>query len=74
MLATRAEELRLRNTYLTARNRIVRHQIKGRVPLTNAKRTTLAEMEQKLGKKALAEVATIAQPDTILAWHRKLVD
>jgi len=68
------EELRLRNAYLTAENRIVRHQIKGRVSLTNAERTTLAEMGQKLGKKALAEVATLAQPDTILAWHRTLVD
>jgi hypothetical protein len=68
------EELRLRNTYLTTENRILRHHIKGRVPLTNAERTILAELGQKLGKKALAEVATIAQPDTILAWHRKLVD
>src|SRR2546426_3766802 len=68
------EELRLRNAYLTAENRIVRNQIKGRVSLTNAERTTLAEMGQKLGKKALAEVATLAQPDTILAWHRTLVD
>jgi transposase InsO family protein len=33
----------------------------------------LAEIGQKLGKKALAEVATIVKPDTILAWHRKLV-
>jgi putative transposase len=68
------EELRLRNAYLRAENCILRHQITGRVPLTNAERTTLAELGQKLGKKALAEVATIAQPDTILAWHRKLVD
>jgi putative transposase len=68
------EELRLRNAYLTTENRILRNQITGRVPLTNAERTTLAELGQKLGKKALAEVATIAQPDTILAWHRKLVD
>ena len=64
------EELRLRNAYLTAGNRILHHQITGRVPLANAERTTLAELGQKLGKKALAEVATIAQPDTSLAWHR----
>ena len=68
------EELRLRNAYRTAENRILRHQITGRVPLTNAERTTLAELGQKLGKKALAEVVTIAQPDTSLAWHRQLVD
>ena len=33
----------------------------------------MAEIGQKLGKKALEEVATIVKPDTILAWHRKLV-
>jgi putative transposase len=67
------EELRLRNAYLAAENRILRNHIKGRVPLTDAERKTLAEMGQKLGKKALDEVATIAQPDTILAWHRTLM-
>src|SRR5262252_9868333 len=67
------EELLLRNEYLTAENRILRDQIKGRVQLTNAERQTLAELGKKLGKQALEEVATIVKPDTILAWHRKLV-
>jgi putative transposase len=67
------EELRLRNAYLTAENRILRNYIKGRVQLTDAERKSLAEMGQKLGKQALEEVATIAQPDTILAWHRTLM-
>ncbi|HSX79339.1 MAG TPA: hypothetical protein VLQ80_12320, partial [Candidatus Saccharimonadia bacterium] len=61
------EELRLRNAYLAVENRILRHQITGRVQLTDAERKSLAEIGRKLGKKALAEVATIAQPDTILA-------
>jgi hypothetical protein len=64
------EELRLRNAYLAVENRLLRHQITGRVQLTDAERKTLAEMGHKLGKKALAEIATIAQPETILAWHR----
>jgi putative transposase len=64
------EELRLRNAYLAAENRVLRRHIKGRVPLTDAERKTLAEMGQKLGRQALAEIATIATPDTILAWHR----
>jgi len=64
------EELRLRNAYLAVENRLLRHHITGRVQLTDAERKTLAEMGQKLGKKALAEIATIAQPETILAWHR----
>jgi putative transposase len=68
------EELRLRNAYLMAENRILRSQITGRVLLTDAERKTLAELGQQLGRKALAEVATIAQPDTILAWHRTFAD
>jgi putative transposase len=67
------QELRLRNEYLVAENRVLRHQIKGRICLSAGERKTLAEIGQKLGKQALAEVATIVKPDTILAWHRKLV-
>ena len=67
------EELLLRNAYLTAESRILRNRIKGRVQLTNAERKTRAEMGQKLGEKALEEVATIAQPDTTLAWHLTLI-
>jgi putative transposase len=66
------EELLLRNEYLTAENRILRAQIKGRMQLTDAERQTLAEIAKKLGKKALEDVAQIVKPDTILAWQRKL--
>jgi hypothetical protein len=64
------EELRLRNAYLIAENRILRQQISGRVHLTDSDRKALAELGQQLGKKALEEIATVAKPDTILAWHR----
>src|SRR5881398_557781 len=67
------QELLLRNEYLVTENRILRNQIKGRVRLSDGERRTLAEMGQKLGKQALAEVATIVKPDTILAWHNTLV-
>jgi putative transposase len=67
------QELLLRNEYLVTENRVLRNQIKGRVHLSDGERRTLAEMGQKLGKQALAEVATIVKPDTILGWHRKLV-
>jgi hypothetical protein len=43
------------------------------VRFTDGERKTLAEIGQKLGKKALEEAATIVKPETILAWHRKLV-
>src|SRR2546429_5807570 len=69
------EELRLRNAYRAAENRILRNQIKARrLLLTDAERKTLAEMGHQLGRQALQEIATIAQPDTILAWHRKFMD
>jgi len=67
------QELLLRNEYLVTENRILRHQIKGRLRLSDGERKTLAEIGQKLGKKALEEVAKIVKPDTILAWHRRLV-
>ena len=67
------QELLLRNEYLITENRILRQQIPGRVRLDDEERKTLAEIGQKLGKQALAEVATIVKPDTILAWHRKLM-
>src|ERR671935_570857 len=67
------QELLLRNEYLVTENRILRHQITGRVRLTDAERKTLAEIGYKLGKQALVEVATIVKPETILGWHRTLV-
>jgi hypothetical protein len=68
------EELRLRNAYLVAENRILRQQIHGRVLLTNSERQELAAIGMKLGKKVLAEIATVAKADTILAWHRTCAD
>jgi transposase InsO family protein len=67
------QELLLRNEYLVTENRLLRQQIKGRIRLSDAERKTLAEIGKKLGKQALAAVANIVTPDTILAWHRKLV-
>jgi len=67
------QELLLRNEYLVTENRILRNQITGHVRLTDGERKALAEIGQKLGKKALEAVANIVKPDTILAWHRKLV-
>src|SRR5713101_7357264 len=67
------DELLVRNEYLVAENRILRNQIQGRVRLSDGERKTLAEIGEKLGKKALEEVANIVKPDTILSWHRKLV-
>src|SRR5208282_5366103 len=67
------QELLLRNEYLVSENRILRRQIQGRLRLTDAERIRLAEIGKRLGRKALAEVAQIVRPETILGWHRKLV-
>jgi putative transposase len=60
------QELLLRNKYLTAENRILKAQIKGRLLLSQEEKATLAEIAHRLGRKALEEVAGAAQPDTIL--------
>ena len=67
------QELLARNEYLAAENRILKAQLKGRLKLSDAERGILAEIGNRLGRKSLAEVATVARPDTILAWYRKLV-
>jgi transposase InsO family protein len=67
------QDLLLRNEYLVTENRILHSQIKRRVHLSDGERKTLAEIGKKLGKQALAEVATIVKPETILAWHRRYV-
>jgi putative transposase len=68
------EEVRLRNAYLYAENCILRQQIPGRIQLLDGERKQLAELGTKLGRKALTEIATLAKPDTILAWHHTLAD
>jgi putative transposase len=67
------QELLLRNEYLLAENRILRAQIKGRLGLSGGERSTLAEIAKRLGHKALKEIASVAKPDTLLAWYRKLI-
>jgi putative transposase len=53
------QELLVRNEYLVTENRILRHQIKGRIRLSDGERKALADIGQKLGKQALQEVAKI---------------
>src|SRR5260370_42360612 len=67
------QELLLRNEYLVTENRILRHQITGRVRLTNGERKTLAEIGKKLGKQALKEGAHVVKPETISGWDKKSV-
>jgi putative transposase len=60
--------------YLREENRVLREQLGGRrVRLNDNQRRRLAAKAKGLGRKLLAEVATIVTPETLLAWHRKLI-
>ena len=59
--------------YLRAENEILKSQLKNRrLRLTDEERR-LAMKGRALGRKLLAECANFVTPETILAWHRKLV-
>ncbi|MES2693679.1 MAG: integrase core domain-containing protein [Verrucomicrobiota bacterium] len=60
--------------YLQAENEVLRSQLRGRrLRFTDDERQKLAVKGKALGRKLLSEVACIVSPDTILAWHRRLV-
>jgi putative transposase len=67
------QRLLLKCEYLIAENRILRSHVSGRPRLSDAERSTLAEIGKRLGRKCLAEVACVAKPETILAWYRRLI-
>ncbi len=54
------QELLARNEYLAAENRILKAQLNGRPRLSDAERGTLGEIGHRLGRKVLADVATVA--------------
>src|SRR6202158_2804690 len=60
--------------YLREENRVLREQLgERRVRLNDDQRRRLAAKAKGLGRKLLEEVATIVTPETLLAWHRKLI-
>ena len=60
--------------YLREENRVLREQLGGRpLRLTDAQRRRLAVRGQRLGRRALTQVAGIVTPDTILRWYRWLI-
>jgi putative transposase len=67
------QELLLKNEYLLAENRILKAHLQPGFRLSRPERTTLAEIGKRLGRKLLQQVASVANPDTILGWYRKLV-
>jgi hypothetical protein len=60
--------------YLREENRVLREQLGGRrLRLSDDQRRRLAAKAKLLGRRILTEVATIVTPETLLAWHRKLI-
>ena len=59
--------------FLREENRVLRaHLRERRLQLGDEERRRLAVLGHRLGRAALAQVATIATADTILRWHREL--
>ena len=56
--------------YLREENRVLREQLgERRLRLTDDQRRRLAAKAKGLGRKLLAEVATIVTPETLLRWQ-----
>ena len=60
--------------YLQLENQILRENLGGnRVLLSDDQRRRLAVKGKALGRQQLRKIATITQADTILRWHRELI-
>jgi putative transposase len=60
--------------YLRAENRVLRARLgPKRLRFTDAERRLLAEKGKPLGRRLLAEMASLATPETILRWYRERV-
>ena len=60
--------------YLQEENRVLRAGLRGkRLSLSDDERRRLAVKAQALGREALAQIASVATPATLLRWYRHLV-
>jgi len=61
-------------TYLLAENRVLKAHLGGRrLRLTDTERRRLAALAHPLGRTRLKEIATLATPDTLLRWYKRLI-
>ena len=59
--------------YLREENRVLRAELRGkRLRLSDDDRRRLAVKAQALGREALAQIASVATPATLLRWYRHL--
>jgi len=60
--------------YLQEENRVLKAQLGDRrLRLTDTERRWLAALAHPLGRQRLKEMATIATPDTLLRWYKRLI-
>ena len=60
--------------YLQEENRVLRAGLRGkRLGLSDDERRRLAVKAQALGREALAQIASVATPATLLRWYRHLI-
>src|SRR5512144_3085813 len=60
--------------YLREENQVLREQLGNRrLRFSDDQRRRLASRAKGLGRKLLAELATLVTPETLLAWHRRLI-
>ena len=60
--------------YLMEENRVFKERLEGqRLRFTDEQRIRLAVEAKAPGGRALDELETLVTPDTLLAWHRKLI-
>ena len=60
--------------FLREENRVLKARLAGqRLRFDDGERRRLGELGHRLGRRVLADVATLVTPETILRWHRELV-
>ena len=60
--------------FLLEENRVLKARLAGqRLRFDDGERRRLGELGHRLGRRVLADVATLVTPETILRWHRELV-
>ncbi len=65
-------ELTQENEYLRTENRVLRSKLPDRVRFTDEERRSFVDVVLEMERKLMRQVVSIVQPDTILAWQRRL--
>jgi hypothetical protein len=66
-------EQTLQVEYLRTEVEVLRSRVSSRIRFTDEERRSLVDAALAMGRDAMRAVVSIVKPDTILDWHRKLV-